>query len=58
MSDDTQYLTKEDLVEYLKKNLKLDVKSQPLRKDDRSVFVYTIGIKLDGELVSQISFNA
>jgi len=56
--EQTPFLTKEDLVKYLRENLKLDIKSKPLRDGDHSVYTFFVGLKLEGQVIHHVSFNA
>ena len=58
MKDEKEYLSKEDLLKYLKENLKLDVQSKPLRRDDANVFSFQISLKMGNQTISAITFNA
>ena len=57
-NEEKKYLTQEDLLQYLRQNLKLGIQSKPLREGDSSVFNFQIQLKLENQLVSSISFNA
>ena len=49
---------KEELVKFLKDNLKLEMKSERVRPDDGSVYRFQLTLKLEGTPVSTVQFIA